>query len=61
MTTLAEQALKATELVSSDSIRSIEAMIAELDKKLTDQVNQILHHTRTSRRWKAVGEGCTIW
>ena len=40
----AEQALAQTNLVGSDVINSIEAMIAELDKKLTDQINLILHH-----------------
>ena len=43
--TLAEQALADAKVVSSDAIKTIEAMIAALDKKLTDQVNQILHHS----------------
>lgn len=42
--TLAEQALAGTGLVSQDAIASIEAIIAELDKKLSEQVNLILHH-----------------
>ena len=42
--TLASQALAQTALVSDDAVRTIQAMIAEIDKKLTDQVNQILHH-----------------
>jgi len=42
--TLAELALQDTALVSDDAIRSIEAMIAEIDSKLTQQVNQIIHH-----------------
>jgi type VI secretion system protein ImpC len=41
---LAEQALADTTLVSDDAIKSIQAMIAVIDKKLTEQVNQILHH-----------------
>ena len=41
--TLAEQALTDTALVSDDAIKSIEAMIAAIDKKLTDQINLILH------------------
>jgi type VI secretion system protein ImpC len=40
---LAEQALADTGLVSDDAIKSIQAMIAAIDKKLTDQVNLILH------------------
>jgi type VI secretion system protein ImpC len=42
--TLAEQALQNAALISNDALRSIEAMIAAIDKKLTDQVNQIMHH-----------------
>jgi type VI secretion system protein ImpC len=44
VTTLAQQALAQTTLVSSDVIASIEAMIAEIDKRLSQQVNAILHH-----------------
>src|SRR5436190_1823643 len=42
--TLAEQALSATALVSDDVVKSIEAMIAEIDKKLSEQINLIMHH-----------------
>jgi type VI secretion system protein ImpC len=42
--TLAQQALSQTNLISSDVLGSIEAMIAEIDKKLSQQVNAILHH-----------------
>src|SRR6187401_427449 len=42
--TLAEQALSQTKLISTDVIKSIEAIIAQLDKKLTEQINLILHH-----------------
>ncbi len=42
--TLAEQALSSTALVSSDAVASIGAIIAELDRKLSDQINQILHN-----------------
>ena len=42
--TLAEQALSATALVSDDAVKSINAIIAEIDKKLSEQVNLILHH-----------------
>ena len=42
--TLAQQALANTKLIGSDVIVSIEAMIAEIDKKLSEQVNAILHH-----------------
>ena len=42
--TLAQQALANTKIISGDAVKSIEAMIASLDKKLTEQVNRIIHH-----------------
>lgn len=42
--TLAQQALAATQLISEDAVRTITAMIAELDRKLSEQVNRIVHH-----------------
>ena len=42
--TLAAQALADTKLISSDAIKSIEAIIAAIDKALTEQINLILHH-----------------
>jgi len=42
--TLAEQALSQTQLIGADVVKSIEAIIAELDRKLSEQVNVIMHH-----------------
>ena len=42
--TLAQQALANTKLIGADTVKTIESMIAALDKKLTEQVNLILHH-----------------
>jgi type VI secretion system protein ImpC len=42
--TLAQQALKNVAVISSDVVASIQAMIAEIDRKLTDQVNAVMHH-----------------
>ena len=42
--TLAQQALSSTQLISGDAIRTIEAIIAEIDKKLSQQINLIMHH-----------------
>src|SRR5882724_9149567 len=42
--TLAQQALAGTQLIGSDVLVSIEAMIAQLDHKLSEQVNTILHN-----------------
>jgi len=42
--TLAEQALSQTKLISTDVVKSIESIIAQIDAKLTEQINLILHH-----------------
>jgi type VI secretion system protein ImpC len=42
--TLAEQALQDTTLISKDVIKSIESMIAALDRKLSEQLNLIMHN-----------------
>jgi type VI secretion system protein ImpC len=42
--TLAQQALENVGLISEDALKSIEGMIAEIDKKLTEQVNEIIHN-----------------
>jgi type VI secretion system protein ImpC len=41
--TLVEQALADTSLIKSDVLDTIEEMIAQLDKKLTVQLNEIMH------------------
>ncbi len=55
--TLAQQALADTALVSEDAVASINAMIAEIDKKLTSQINAILHHeefTKLEGAWRGL-------
>jgi len=42
--TLAEQALAETALVSEDAVRTIEAIVGEIDRKLSEQMNLIIHH-----------------
>src|SRR3954463_11565057 len=42
--TLAEQALSTTSLVSDDAVKTIQAIIAAIDAKLTEQINEIIHH-----------------
>ncbi len=42
--TLAEQALANTVTISDDAYKSIATIIAEIDRKLSEQVNLILHH-----------------
>jgi len=42
--TLAEYVLKDTSIVSDDALNSIQAVIAQIDKKITEQVNLVLHH-----------------
>src|SRR5687767_6143377 len=41
--TLAEQALQGANVVSGDVLATIESLIAALDRKLSEQVNLILH------------------
>ncbi len=42
--TLAEQVLAEAHVVSDDAVETIEGIIAEIDRKLTEQINLILHH-----------------
>src|SRR5215831_14782404 len=42
--TLAEEALKQTAVISTDTVATIEAMISALDRKLSEQINLIMHH-----------------
>ncbi len=42
--TLAEQALVQSNLISADAVRTIEGIIGELDRQLSAQLNQIIHH-----------------
>ncbi len=42
--TLAQQVLSDQDLIVDDAINSINAIIAEIDAKLTEQVNLVLHH-----------------
>lgn len=42
--TLAEQALANAVTMSDDAYKSIEAIIGEIDRKLSEQINLILHH-----------------
>jgi type VI secretion system protein ImpC len=43
--TLAQQALSQSTLIGKDVVVSINAMIAAIDAKLTEQINQILHNS----------------
>ena len=44
--TLAEQALRETTVVSNDVTATIKAIVAEIDSKLSQQINLILHHPK---------------
>jgi type VI secretion system protein ImpC len=55
--TLAEQALAHTTLIADDSLRTIQAIVAALDRKLTEQVNAIMHHEdfqRMESSWRGL-------
>jgi len=41
---LASQVLEGTALISDDAEEAIEAIIAEIDRKLSDQMNAVIHH-----------------
>ena len=42
--TLAEQALQQSATISDDAYKSIEAIISQIDHKLSEQINLIIHH-----------------
>jgi type VI secretion system protein ImpC len=42
--TLAEQVLADQDLIADDAINSINAIVAEIDRKLAEQLNLIIHH-----------------
>jgi type VI secretion system protein ImpC len=42
--TLASQVLEGASVISGDALASIEGIIAEIDRKLSEQINEILHH-----------------
>ena len=46
--------------VSKDTVASIEARVAAIDRKLSEQLNAIMHHPKFQRS-KAPGAGCTTW
>jgi len=55
--TLAEQALAETTLIGEDAIKTIEGMIAEIDKRLSGQINAIMHHEdfqRLEATWRGL-------
>ena len=44
VSTLAQQALEHTVGMTTDAYGSVKQIIAEIDRKLSEQINQILHH-----------------
>src|SRR5215472_7491000 len=42
--TLAQEALAGTAVTSRDAVQTIQSIIAEIDRKLSGQVNEIMHH-----------------
>ena len=59
--TLAEQALQASAgLISADATRTISAIIAEIDRKLSEQVNLIMHH-EDFKALEGPGGASIIW
>lgn len=57
VSTLAQQALADTALISDDARSTIESIIAQIDQKLTEQVNLIMHHeefTKLEGAWRGL-------
>src|ERR1700744_5483822 len=55
--TLAEQALAHTALIADDSLRTIEAVVAAIDAKMTEEINEIMHHEdfqRMESAWRGL-------
>jgi type VI secretion system protein ImpC len=42
--TLAQQALEDAQIIGDDVFTTVDALKAAIDRKLTEQVNQVLHH-----------------
>ena len=42
--TLAEQALHNAQIIGGDVFATVDAMRSAIDRKLTEQINQIIHH-----------------
>ncbi|EJC61148.1 type VI secretion system contractile sheath large subunit [Alcaligenes ammonioxydans] len=49
VSTLAEQALDQSVTLSEDAYQTIQAVIAQIDQKMTEQINHILHHPEFQR------------
>lgn len=57
VSTLAQQALADTALISDDARSTIESIIAQIDQKLTEQINLIMHHqefTKLEGAWRGL-------
>lgn len=57
MQTLAQQALANTITVSDDAYKSISAIIAQIDFKLTEQIKLILQHPD----WQKLESSGAVW
>ena len=49
VSTLAEQALDQSVTLSEDAYQTIQAVIAQIDQKMTEQINHVLHHPEFQR------------
>ena len=56
-----QNVMSGQEVVSKDVEESIEYWIAELDKKLSSQLNEVMHHADLSRSWKVRGVVSNTW
>ena len=61
--TLAAQALESATTISDDALKTIDAIVAAIDKKLSEQVNLILHHPdfqKLEGAWRNSTSSCAI-
>ncbi len=58
---LVEQALSGTVTFDKNLTRTFDRAIAAIDRKLSDQLNAIMHRPEVHCSSKAAGAGCTIW
>jgi type VI secretion system protein ImpC len=42
--TLASQLISETVTISDDALKTIESLVAEIDRKLSEQINEVIHH-----------------
>ena len=58
---LVEQALAGTVTFDKNLTRTFDRAIAAIDRKLSEQLNAIMHHPKFLAAGRHAGAGCTTW